>query len=169
MSMACRILVGVILLLAPVVAANDGTSLSEYQVKAAYLYNFLKFVEWPADKDAGPFVVGVLGRNPFGDALEQTVRGKLVNGRPVVVRRYERIQDASEAHVVFIARPEPPRVHFAIHGVVTVGESDSFLGSGGVVNFVLEGKHICFEISLDAAKAVGVRVSSQLLKLGRHP
>jgi hypothetical protein len=140
----------------------------EYQVKAAFLFNFLKFVEWPPVSGDAPWVIGVLGRNPFGEKLNQTVRGKVVNGRAVEVRQYARLSDVKDCNILFISRAEFEKVGAIVQpGLLTVGESSAFLKSGGAINFYLDDHRVHIEIRLEIARAVGLHVSAQLLKLGR--
>ena len=137
----------------------------EYQVKAAFLYNFLKFVEWPDPGDNRPWSIGVAGGWEFAQILEDTLRGKTVNGRPVAVTRLEGPGDAGGCQVVFIRTAL--KLPLAVPpGVLTVGEDPGFLGHGGIINFYIEGNKVRFEISAEAARAAGLHVSSQLLKLG---
>jgi hypothetical protein len=139
----------------------------EYQVKAAFLFNFLKFVDWPLPAEGGPWVIGVLGKDPFMDSLEDMVRGKTVNGRPVVVRHYPRLTDVHDCHVLFVPRPEFKRGgNFLLPMALTVGESAGFLEAGGVLNFILSDQKVHFEANAQAAKAAGLHVSAQLLQLG---
>ena len=140
----------------------------EYQVKAAFLFNFLKFVEWPAAANDSPWVIGILGHDPFGGVLEDTVRGKIVNGRLVKVRRYAHAADVKDCNILFIGRGDYERLGTPIEpGLLTVGESPGFLKSGGSINFYLEDNRVHFEIRAEVARAAGLHVSSQLLKLGR--
>jgi hypothetical protein len=140
----------------------------EYQVKAAFLFNFLKFVEWPAAASDLPFVIGVLGHDPFGEVLDNTVRGKIVNGRHIEVRRYSRIGDVKDCNLLFIGRADFGRIGVpAQPGLLTVGEASGFLKAGGIINFYLEENRVHFEIQPAVARSAGLRVSSQLMKLGR--
>ena len=140
----------------------------EYQAKAAFLFNFLRFVEWPPAAADSPWVIGVLGPGPFADVLDQTVLGKIVNGRRVEIRRYSRLNDVKDCNVLFIGRVEFERSGVPVQkGLLTVGEAPGFLKSGGIINFYLEDKHLHFEIRALAAHSAGLRVSSQLMKLGR--
>lgn len=139
----------------------------EYQVKAAFLFNFLKFVDWPLPADGRPWVIGVLGKDPFMESLEDMVRGKTVNGRSVIVRHFAHPGDVRDCHILFIPRAEFKRVGIVLlPGVLTVGEADGFLAAGGVINFVLVDQKVHFEASAQAAKAAGLHVSAQLLHLG---
>jgi hypothetical protein len=139
---------------------------SEYQVKAAFLYNFLKFVDWPAPAGSGPWVIGVVGGSEFAAVLDQTVHGKTVNGQPVAVKRLASLADARGCHIVF--KPGPTQAPVAaLPGVLTVGDDPRFLDAGGIVSFYLEDNRVRFEIRPEPAKAVGQRISAQLLKLGK--
>jgi hypothetical protein len=140
----------------------------EYRVKAAFLFNFLKFIEWPSAQSGSPWVIGVLGHDPFGNVLDSTVRGKVVNGRLVEVRRYARASDVKDCNVLFVGRADYERLGTPVEqGLLTVGEAPGFLKSGGVINFYLEENRVHFEIHAAVARSVGLHVSSQLLKLGR--
>jgi len=140
----------------------------EYQVKAAFLFNFLKFVEWPPASPDVPWVIGVLGHDPFGDALDLTVRGKIVNGRKIDVRRYDKADEVKDCNILFIGRTEYERTGIPTQpGLLTVGESSGFLKAGGTISFYIEDNRVRFEIRAASARASGLRVSSQLLKLGR--
>jgi hypothetical protein len=161
-------------LLSPLCPAGDEENRLEYQVKAAFLFNFLKFVEWPPVVAGTPWVIGVLGPDPFGEVLDETMRGKIVNGRRIEVRRYARPGEVKECNILFIgvaqfermtaaAQPVPSRV-----GLLTVGESPEFRKSGGAVNFVLADHRVHFKLQPSAASAAGLKMSSQLLKLGRE-
>jgi hypothetical protein len=146
---------------------------SEYQIKAAFLLNFIRFVEWPADafKIAGdPVVVGILGKDPFDGALEQIVSNKTVNGRAVVIRRISDPAAARSCHVVFLAASETRRMSdvtsiVASRGLLIVGESDGFAERGGMINFILQDNHVRFQINPAAAERAGLKISSKLLQL----
>jgi hypothetical protein len=155
-------------------AQAPGWSAQEYQVKAAFLYNFAKFVDWPpagpGAKD--PLVIVVFGQDPFGPALENTVWGKSINNRPVAVRRASRVEQVMPCHVLFISREErrrTPEVLEAVEsaGVLTVSEADGFLDQGGAVQLLTDGNRVRFEINLGAARRSGLNVSSKLLSLAR--
>jgi hypothetical protein len=160
-----------LLTIQPVSAADDDRL--EYQVKAAFLFNFLKFVDWPGAPADSPWVIGILGRDPFGGVLEQTVRGKTVNGRAVEVRHYGRLADVKECNILFIGRADfervvtPTQPFLQQPGLLTVGEAPGFLKSGGIINFYLQENRVHFEIQPSAAHSAGLHVSAQLLKLGR--
>jgi len=150
---------------------------SEYQLKAAYLFNFAKFVEWPTGAFAqatSPMVIGVLGDNPFGGDLERTIHGKSINDHPMQVRAVQSLGDAKQCHILFISPSEKkrlPEIVAALRGVpvLTVGESEGFPEAGGMINFVLEGNKIRFQINNDAARNAGLKISSKLLSLAQSP
>ena len=153
--------------------AGDETVAKEYQIKAAFLYNFTKFVEWPprhfAD-DHQPIVIVVLGRNPFGGELEAVVRGRQVNGRDLVVKTLASATAGTTADLVFVAAGEEWRLEGVVEvlragGMLTVGESARFKELGGVITLTLEGDKIRFEIDATAAERGGLKLSAQLLKL----
>ena len=148
---------------------------SEYQLKAAFLLNFAKFVEWPPTAFAGansPMILGILGENPFGDALERTIRDKTINNRPLVIKEFRSAAEATNCHLLFIGASEKARLPAVLKGlseakasVLTVGEADRFTESGGMINFVRQGNKIRFQINEVAAKGVGLKISSKLLSL----
>ena len=146
---------------------------TEYEVKAAFLYNFARFVEWPAAAlhDPGaPFVIAILGRDPFGAVLDETVAGKTVAGRPIEVHRIPRVDDARDAQIVFVAPSERANMAAILKalerpGVLTVGDTDGFALRGGAINFTVQARRVRFEINPAVAEQAGLKMSSQLLKL----
>ena len=150
---------------------------SEYQVKAAFLFNFAKFVEWPPGSFAGatsPMVIGILGDNPFGSDLEQTIQNKTINNRLIVIKPLPSLAEATNCQVLFISTSEKKRLAEIFDGlrgasVLTVGETDRFTEAGGMINFVEEGNKIRFQINDAAAKGAGLKISSKLLSLASRP
>lgn len=144
----------------------------EYQLKAAFLYNFTKFVVWApraVDKDAA-LVIGVLGVNPFGDELEKIVSSRSVGGRRIEVRFLSSAAEARAVHMLFIPAGEERRVAGemdALHAasVLTVGETSRFADMGGIITFSMEADKIRFEINREVAAYAGLKISPQLLKL----
>lgn len=163
---ALAVLLLTIVLAASSAMAKEEDHAIEYQVKAAFLYNFLKFIEWPASPENRPWQIGVAGPAELVEVLEDTVRGKVVNGRPVNVTRLANIIDARNCHIVYLASSVKGSVGGQT-GVLTVGEDPHFLSAGGILNFYLEDNKVRFEINPEAAKSAGLHVSAQLLKLGR--
>jgi len=146
----------------------------EYEVKAAFLYNFTKFVEWPPSAFAegnAPLRICVLGEDPFGRNL-QTVPGEEVEGHPLIVMRPETLAKAAGCQVLFVSRSERERLPQILaplksSPVLTVGDGKGFLDQGGIVNFILEGSRVRFEINPAAAEQAGLKISSKLLRLAR--
>jgi hypothetical protein len=142
----------------------------EYRVKAAYLYNFVRFVEWPAAAEQGPLTICVVRPSPFGAVLADTVQGERVNGRTIVPRLVDTAD--ADCHVVFVpagSAPGPSLRAVQDTPALTVGESPDFIRQGGIVNFVREGTNVRFEIDDAAARRAGLRISSRLLRLARVP
>jgi hypothetical protein len=170
-SLVCLLLPGAVLG-ASRVHAQPRMAL-EYQMKAAFLYNFARFVEWPPDAFAptsDSLIVGLIGEDPFGVVLDQTLGDKLLHDKKVVVRRFQRIESVVECHILFISASEEPRlgeIMKALNGasVLTVGDLDGFVERGGIIGFRKQDKKVRFEINADVAKRVGLKISSQLLKL----
>jgi hypothetical protein len=154
-------------------ANNSGGAFSEYQVKAAFLYNFAKFVEWPEEAFSSPdapLVIAVLGEDPFGTLLDETVRGEAVGGHKLEVRRIDRLEAAKGCHTLFISaseKSELPEILAAVKdsGALTVSDVEGFARRGGIISFrTVDGK-VQFEINLETAKRERLKVSSRLLKL----
>jgi hypothetical protein len=147
---------------------------SEYEVKAAFLYNFIKFVEWPAGSftaEDSPFIVGVLGQDPANDALE-SLRGNAAQGRKLSVKRFSRMADLERCHVLYVGRSEKEQIVAVLKATthlntLTVADMKGFAQAGGVVNFITQENRISFEINVGAAEKAGLKVSSKLLKLAR--
>jgi hypothetical protein len=147
---------------------------SEYQLKAAFIFNFAKFVEWPNSvlpRANSPLIIGVLGENPFGDNLEKTIKNKTVEDHPVVIKQYQSAAEAAKGHVVFISTSEKEKLAEILKSlegssVLTVGELDGFNDNGGMIGFVMQGSKIHFKINNEAATRAGLKISSKLLSLG---
>ena len=160
------------LVCAPAVLAQEAR-LPDYQVKAAFLYNFGKFVEWPDGTFAAtnaPLVIGVLGPDPFHGDLERLTANQFINGHPIVVRQIKAGADLKSCHLLFLAVPEKEAVRDALKSlegarVLTVGETDNFLAAGGMIQFIIEGHQVHFAINNTAARHAGLKISSKLLTL----
>ena len=145
----------------------------EYQVKAAYLLNFTRYVDWPSeafDAPGAPMTICVLGRDPFGPVLDGTVRGKVVRGRSLSVRRIQSAREASACHVVFVSREtwrgkRELLESLRTKGLLTVGETDEFAQEGGVIGFVIQEETVRFVVNADARDRAGLRISSRMLSL----
>lgn len=159
-----------LLLLASIAVAAPAPA--EYQVKAVFLFNFTQFVDWPpqsfADPQA-PFVIGVLGRDPFGSALDEAVRGETVNGRALVVQRYRSVAELKPCQILFIDRSAGPELTRTLEslehrGTLTVSDFDSQAPRSVIIRFLSEGKKIRLRINVDSARDAGLTISSKLLR-----
>ena len=154
---------------------NDGSVALEYQIKAAFLFNFAKFVEWPPGKlgeARSRIAVCVLGKDPFGPVLDQALQGKTIDGRPVLVRRSPSISDCKDCHIVFISSSEKERLAEILPALtsasaLTVSEVPRFAERGGMINFTIDDNKIRLEINAGSAAGAGIRISSKLLNLAR--
>jgi hypothetical protein len=173
---ATCIFIGLILAGVAVSETQELRGTPEYEVKAAFLLNFAKFVEWPPhafeDPDQ-PIRLAIIGRDPFGTSLERLVEEYHVRGRAVVIERLESVSDLDDCQVLFIAVSEPRRLreildHVAGEPILTVGESRRFLESGGMIRFKLMDRKVRFEIAQDTADRSGLRVSSRLMSVSDH-
>jgi hypothetical protein len=145
----------------------------EYQVKAAFLLNFTKFVEWPPsafNAPDAPLVLCILGEDPFGAALDQVVAGEVVNGRKVAVERIKRAPAPQSCQVLFVsgAGKDAAKILSDLGpGVLTVGEGADFLRGGGMIAFVIENRRVRFDIHQAVAEKAGLALSSRLLSVAR--
>ena len=165
----------------------------EYQIKAAFLYNFIKFVDWPEEKVADgntPITIGIIGEDPFGNAFEP-IKDKKVKGAKIIIKRFKGFEEPkknnekykSELHrnikairkcrLLFICSSEKKNLGKIMnsvkkHNVLTVGEMKGFLESGGIINFLMEEKKLRFEINVATARQAKLKISSKLLRLAKR-
>jgi hypothetical protein len=145
---------------------------SEYQVKAVFLFNFTQFVDWPPQAFPGPdapFVIGVIGEDPFGPHLDQVVRGETVNQRPLVIERYRSVAEIRDCNILFIGSTESghlDEILAALKGrsILTVGDADPRGQRGVMIRLVNENNRIRLRIDVAAAKAGNLTISSKLLR-----
>ena len=162
---------GLLLLAALDVSAQTAPS-KEYQVKAVFLFNFAQFVEWPAAAFAdgnSPLVIGVLGDNPFGTYLDETVRGEKLETRPLEVQRYGRVDEIQTCHVLFISRSEAHHLDQILlslknRSILTVGDGDDFVQRGGMIRLATVQNKIRLIVNVEAAKGANLTISSKLLR-----
>jgi hypothetical protein len=149
---------------------------AEYQVKAAFIFKFATYVRWPSTAGVDvntPFVIGVLGKDPFGSALTAVVRGQNIQGRAIIIRNIGRVEEALRCDLVFVSSSERDnlqRIFAALRlvPVLTVSDVDQFAEQGGMIGLVTtEDNHIHFDINKAAIERAGLRASSQLLQLAR--
>jgi len=153
----------------------EAAVLGEYEVKAAFLFNFAQFVEWPDDAfddSRSSIVIGILGDDPFGSIIEKTVAGKTVREKKFVIKRFQRVADVERCHILFVSSSEEVRLTDILDAVrsssvLTVGEMERFAERGGIVNLTKEQNKIRLEINVEAAERAGLKISSKLLKLAK--
>ncbi|MBI1803439.1 MAG: YfiR family protein [Ignavibacteriae bacterium] len=156
-------------------ALSQSDPKTEYKFKAVYLYNLLQFVEWPKEsfqEESSPIVIGILGQDPFGQVLDQTVQNEKVQNHEIVVRRFTDPDEVKECHLLFMCKSEKDRFVQVLRkmenrNVLTVGEIEGFAEHGGAVNFYVEKSKLRFEVNTAALKKNNLKVSSKLLRLTR--
>lgn len=149
-----------------------GAAPSEYQLKAVFLFNFAEFIEWPPgafDDAQAPLVIGVLGEDPFGAMLDETVRDESVGQRKLVVQRYRRAEEITRCHILFISQSETGRLEPILtllrgRNILTVCDTPGYALRGVMIRFVTDKNKIRLRINLEAARAAGLVISSKLLR-----
>jgi hypothetical protein len=167
-------LLGLVVLLLSNAGAQSPTA-GEYQVKAAFLYNFAKFIEWPPSSfsDASaPLQICIFGRDPFGEGLRNITSNKTINGRKIEIDTVVDLQHARSCHILFIASSVTMPVKDIVEGlrgasVLTVGDTKGFAEQGGMINFVLENDRVQFEVNRKAADGAALKISSKLLSVAK--
>jgi hypothetical protein len=170
---AARTLPLVVLLVAGRGLAAQAVRASEYQVKAVFLFNFAQFVDWPAEAFPAsdtPLVICVLGDDPFGAALDQTVRDERLGARRFQVRRYHSVDEITTCHILFISRSEGARPEVILAAlkrrpILTVSDADGFAQRGGMIRFVTDRNRIRLQLNLAATEAAHLTISSKLLRV----
>ncbi len=158
----------------PLSLTNAEDRVERYSVKAAFIFNFAKFVSWPSwvfENDRSPLVKGIIGNDPFGDSYE-IVSGQTIQKRRVIVSHIENISEASKCHIIFISDSERKNLKDIIKSlrgshVLTVSDLDGFCQENGMINLIDMNERVGFEINISPAKQAGLTISSQLLKLAR--
>ncbi len=146
----------------------------EYYVKAAFLLNFTKFIEWPSQAlpDTSSIItICILGEDPYGDALK-TIEGKLVRERKLIVKKASSVEDIGECHILYVCKSERKNLSEVLlrtkdMSILTVADMKIFCKSGGIVNFITLKKKVRIEINVEAAKRAGLKISSKLLNLSK--
>jgi hypothetical protein len=146
---------------------------TEYQIKAAFIYNFARFVDWPTRAFAdtsSPLIIGVLGKNDFGSSLAETINGKIVHGHPLQFKSFPSLTQATNCQVLFISASEKNHLSKIIStlgtaSILTVGETDDFIDRGGMIRLRIVDDKVRFDINNSAAKSAGLNISSKLLTL----
>jgi hypothetical protein len=148
-------------------------TMREYQIKAGLLFKFTQFTEWPSnalESESSPLVIGVLGTDPFDGFLDETVRDELIRGRPVVVQRYQKVEEIKTCHILYIADSEAARLEHdqeVLKGrpVLTVSDAEGAIRSGMVVHLFIERNKPRLQINVEAARAAGLTISTKLLRV----
>jgi hypothetical protein len=169
-------MIGLAMLGVCVTVSKGADASKEHELKAAFLYNFTKFVEWPTNRFPSanaPFVMAVAGNSSCTAELEKIAKERKVNGRTLVIKTITTAEAVQEAHVLFIPASEDKSVKEWLSaaqrfGVLSIGESEVFGRQGGVINFVLEGEKIRFDLNIGQAETAELKVSAQLQKLARN-
>lgn len=173
MAFLSSVLTSALLLLVGTSPAAQTPRASEYQVKAVFLFNFAQFVDWPAPAapDApAPMLIGILGHDPFGDLLDEIVRGERLGARPFEVRRYRQVTEIQGCDILFISRSETDRIEEILAGlknrpILTVSEGADFAKHGGMIQFVTDKNRIRLRVNLEATQAAHLTISSKLLRV----
>jgi len=155
--------------------AQDSSASSEYLVKAGFIYNFAKLVEWPTAAFAqpdSPIVIGIWGTDPFGPIIDKVLEGKKINEHGFLIKRLRSIADAKDCNILFVSSSETAHLGDAIRlakstHVLTIGEIPGFANRGGIINLTLEDNKVRFEVNVDAAKDAELNISSRLLALAK--
>ena len=157
----------------PLAAQSQG--LTEYEIKAGFLFNFTKFVEWPSGafvNSNAPIILGIVGENPFGSLLREAAAGKAINGRAVLVRQFKEGEDLRSCQILFIASTDKKQLTQTLEKlkgsmVLTVGEGSVFTRSGGMIAFVVEGNKVRLEIDLEAVSEANLKISAKVIAVAR--
>lgn len=144
----------------------------EYALKAALLYKIARFVQWPDDafrNNGNQIILGVLGKDPFGESLD-ILENKLIKDKKIVIKRFQSIDDLAPSHILFISSSEKKQLDKILNTlqnqkVLTVSDTESFVQNGGIINFIFVDENIRFEINASAAKQANLKISSMLLRL----
>lgn len=164
----------ILLLFCSTILCAQTQSVREYQIKAAYIFNFTNFVTWPSDsfsRSNSPFIIGILGDNPFDSNLKEIISGEYVNGHPVIIQQYYDLEDIRTCHILFINQIEIDKLKTADitalrkRSILTVSDAANFNLKGGVVKFYKKNNKIHLQINNEAAKAADLVISSKLLNL----
>lgn len=145
----------------------------EYKVKAVFLFHFAQFVEWPEGSFSNaddPLVIGVLGEDPFGQYLDEVVSGESIKGHPLLVKRFDRLEDIGACHILFVRAEGMGQLRTVLkelepRAMLTVGDNPAFIRAGGMIRFFSEDSKIRLQINPEAARSSGLTISSKLLRL----
>jgi hypothetical protein len=174
-----RFMIAVLLCLSLAARANaqssDSSDSSEYLIKAGFIYNFAQLVQWPGGTFAqadSPIVIGIFGADPFGGIIDRVIENKKLDGRSLVIKRLKRGASVKDCNILFVSASETLHLDEVILStkgmpILTIGETPGFATRGGIINLILEGNKVRFEVNIDAAKQANLNISSRLLALAR--
>jgi hypothetical protein len=170
-----RMVAGLLVLFSAATLFAENAAHSEYEVKAAFLYNFAKFVEWPPDafqKTGGHVVIGIYGSDPFGNTLDDVLEGKTIQDKEIVLKHVSNLDQASDCQILFVGASKESNLDEVLSTtqklpVLTVSDINQFAQRGGVVGFTVEDNRVRFSINEKVAEKSGLKISSQLLKLAK--
>jgi hypothetical protein len=159
-----------------IAGAADDPGILEHRVKAAFLYKFASYVDWPASsspRPGEPFTIAIVGSEPIADELSKMVTGRTLNDRPVVVKRLKAGESLTNVHILFIGERENMRLQSLVlnaqaQSILTVTESEGALNQGSVINFVVPERKVRFEISMESAERSKLKLSSRLLAVAQQ-
>jgi hypothetical protein len=148
---------------------------AEYEIKAAFIFNIAKFVEWPAaalKPDETTFTIGILGKDPFGDVLDATLGGKTLKGRAIAIKRFQQLSEVGGCQILFISESEKKRMNDILarldgESVLTVSDQADFARNGGMFELYLENNRVKFAVHTEAAERANLKVSAKLLNLAK--
>ena len=173
-----RILIAATVVAAGRVAYSENASprILEYRIKSGFLFNFAKYVNWPQGTFGSPtnaITIGILGKDPFGEVLDNTVSAKSIDGRPIVLRRFRDAENIKECHVLFVSASEQDRLaaiseYLKRRAVLTVGDFQGFLQAGGQIEFVAEKDQVKFDVNLVAVRSAGLKLDANLLRVAHR-
>jgi hypothetical protein len=143
---------------------------SEYNLKAAFIYNFTKFIEWKTASGDNEFIIGIIGASPINDALIEVIKTETVNGKKIIIKQFNKAAEISDCHILFISRSAGAALEDILDktagkGMLIVSEQDGYAKNGTAINFVIVNRKLKFEANVKAINAAGLAASSQLLKL----
>jgi hypothetical protein len=161
-----------LLILAALLFESQTTDTREYQIKAAFIFNFTQFVEWSPEAfpdPESPMIIGILGADPFGTYLEETVTDEKVNGHPIIIEHYKNIGEVKTCHILFINQAEIKKPDALLNlqkkNILTVSDGANFINQGGVIRFFTKNNKTQIQINPDAAKEANLVISSKLLRV----
>lgn len=163
------------LLLFAVESSQAQEATASYKVKAVFIYNFTQFVDWPMtsfDSPDSPFVIGILGDNPFGSYIDQTVSGEKVGTHPIIIKHYNTEREVDHCHLLYISFSSESRIKESLDAIsnkniLTIGEGNNFSRLGGIIRFYTDDNKIRLQINTEAARTAQLNISSKLLSLAK--